>query len=119
MFTISICNHSGGILAKEGYDNGTTITDVISTIWTDYNGVGEACLNSQSLNYLIIENEDSFIIATHLYGYIVCMKAKGSANLGLVKLNLDGMTVFLRESCKSFSELMGDKSAGNNENNND
>jgi hypothetical protein len=89
----------------------------VSTIWTDYSGVGEACLNDQTLNYLIIENEDSFIIATHLFGYIVCMKAKSSANLGLVKLHLEGMTKFLKESCKNFSDLMGDKvPVGNNNN---
>ena len=104
-------------MAKEGTDNGTTITDVVSTIWTDYNGVGEACLNDQTLNYLIIENEDSIIIATHLYGYIVCMKARGSSNIGLVKIHLEGLTKFLKESCKDFSELMGDKVSNTNSGN--
>jgi hypothetical protein len=45
------------------------------------------------------------------------MKAKSSANLGLVKIHLEGMTKFLKESCKNFSELMGDKVPVGNSNN--
>ena len=45
------------------------------------------------------------------------MKAKSTANLGLVKIHLEGMTKFLKESCKNFSDLMGDKvPAGNTSN---
>jgi len=115
---VFICNHSGGILAKEGFDSGSTITDVVSTIWTDYDAIGDGFLKKETLNYLIIENEDSFSIATHLFGFIVCMKAKSSANIGLVKIHLEGITKFLQEKLKDYIHLI-DKSSSTSENTGD
>jgi hypothetical protein len=71
---------SGEILAKEGVECTSTITDVVSSIWTEYNEIGDI-LKEEKLNYLIIENEDCYIIATHLYGYIITIKANPSNNL--------------------------------------
>ena len=47
------------------------------------------------------------------------MKAESKANIGLVKIHLEAMTKFLRESCKDFSDLMGDKSSNIVENANE
>jgi len=112
---VFICNHSGGILAKEGIDSGSTITDVVSTIWTDYDAVGDGFLKKETLNFLILENEDSFIVATHLFGFIVCMKARNNANLGLVKIHLEGLTKFLHSKLKDYIHLI-DKSTNASEN---
>ena len=101
---------SGEILAKEGIESTQTITDVISSIWTDYNQFGESILNGENLNYLVIENEDSFVIATHLYGYIVALKADNDKSLGMLKFHLESIVKFLNEKLSDFKEILIERS---------
>jgi hypothetical protein len=106
----SISDISGEILAKEGTETTTTITDVISSIWTDYNEIGSQILKDERLNYLIIENEDSYLIATHLYGYIVCLKADIKQNLGMLKIQLEAIVKFLYEKFGEFKDIISNRS---------
>jgi hypothetical protein len=95
-------------LAKEGGDNTNTISDVISSIWTDYSQIGSELLKKEELNFLIIENEDSVIMAKKLYGYIVALKTT-SKNLGLIKIHLEGIVKFLAEKFSNFKILIGER----------
>ena len=101
---------SGEILAKESVElTSSTITDVISTIWTDYNATGEECFKEEKLNYLMIENDDSFVIATHLYGYIVTMKAGKKMNLGMLKIHLEALVKFLYDKFSDFKPILEER----------
>ena len=88
----------------------TTITDVISSIWTDYMATGEECLKEEKLNYLMIENEDSFIVATHLFGYIVTMKTSSSnMSLGMLKIHLESLVRFLHDKFSDISQILSER----------
>jgi hypothetical protein len=96
-------------LAKEGIDDTTTISDVISSIWTDYTQIGTEMLKKENLNLLIVENEDSIIMATRLYGYIVAIKANLSCNIGMTKIHLESIVKFLKEKFSKFKQIIGEK----------
>ena len=100
---------SGEILAKEGIDNTSTISDIVSSIWTDYNEIGTQIFNNEKLKYLIIQNEDHHIIATHLFSYIIAIKASNDANLGLIKNHLETIAKFLHEKLSSFENILNDR----------
>ena len=99
---------SGEILAKEGVECTSTITDVVSSIWTEYNEIGDI-LKEEKLNYLIIENEDCYIIATHLYGYIITIKANPSNNLGMLKIHLESIAKYLHEKFADFKNTLTER----------
>ena len=73
--------------------------------------MGEAVFKKDKLklNYLIVENEDSFIISSHLYGYIASIKCPLTTNLGMAKLHLETIIKFLYEKFKDFSSIISDK----------
>lgn len=83
----------------------------MSTIWTDYKNMGESVFKKekQKLNYLVVENEDSFIISTHLYGYIASIKCKNSTNIGMAKLHLESIVKFLLDKFRDFKDIISDK----------
>ena len=106
---LSVSNLSGEILAKEGnFDSPSTITDIVATIWTDYNATGEECFKEEKLNYLIVENEDSFIISTHLYSYIVTIQSQKS-NIGMLKIHLEAVVKLLQEKFADFKDIIEDR----------
>jgi hypothetical protein len=107
--TRSISDLAGEILAKEGTDDTNTISDVISSIWTDYTQVGTEMLKKENLNFLIVENEDSILMATKLYGYIVAIKAKIDCNVGMTKIHLESIVKFLKEKFSQFKQIIGEK----------
>jgi hypothetical protein len=78
-------------------------------MWTEYSANGEECFKQEKLNYLIIENEDSFIVSTHLYGYVVTMKASKKTNLGMIKIHLETLVKFLHEKFSEFSHILEER----------
>ena len=74
--------------------------------------MGEAVFKKDKLklNYLIVENEDSFVISSHLYGYIATIKCQLSTNLGMAKLHLETIIKFLYDKFKDFKSIIDDKS---------
>lgn len=99
---------SGEILSREGLVD-TALTDVISTIWTEYSELGISVLNEKKMNYMIIESDKSFIVATHLYGYIIVFKASNLDNLGLMKLYIEKIAELLYEIFAPFESVISDK----------
>jgi len=93
---------SGDILAKEGFDSSTTLTDILSTIWSEYNEIGLNIFKEEKLNFMIIQNEGNNILVTNIYGYIIAMRSPEINNLGLAKLHLEALSNFL---CEKFSEF--------------
>ena len=63
--TVFISRISGEILCIEGKESNQTLSDIISSMWIEYYQIGEASLKDEKLNYLLIENEDSYIITTN------------------------------------------------------
>mmetsp|Transcript_38479 Transcript_38479/g.39909 ORF Transcript_38479/g.39909 Transcript_38479/m.39909 type:complete len:135 (-) Transcript_38479:33-437(-) len=106
--TVFICNLSGEILSKEGLiDN--ALTDVVSTIWSEYNEIGSSVLNEKSMNFMIIESDSSYIISTHLYGYIIVFKAASTSCLGLMKAYIQQLSKILYEMFAPFENVISDK----------
>ena len=73
--TVFISKKFGNILCIEGNDNNPLLNDVISSMWTEYEPTDESPLKDEKLKYLLIENDDSNVIMTNIYNYIICMKA--------------------------------------------
>lgn len=105
----SISKISGEILAHEGTNSTQTMTDVVCSIWTDYNEFGDSVLKGEQLNYLIIENEDSYLMVTHLFGYILALKASHKVSLGLLKVHMDSIAKFLNEKLYDYKEILKER----------
>lgn len=85
------------------------MTDVVSTIWAEYIEIGSSVLNEKKLNYMFIETESSYIICTHLYGYIVVFISDNNNSIGLMKAYLDSLSKTLYEKFSPFEQLISDR----------
>ena len=113
--TVFICRITGEILCVEGKESNQTLADLISSMWIEYYQIGEASLKDEKLNCLLIENDNSHIMTTNLYSYIVCMMANKNMKLGMLRKNLEGLTHNLNKMLEPFKDVILKKDEGNNE----
>jgi len=104
--TVFICRISGEILCIEGKDSSQTLADLISSMWFEYYQIGESPFKEEKMKFLLIENEDSHIITTNLYNYIVCMKANTDMKLGMLKKNIEGLTQNLNKMLEPIKNII-------------
>ena len=84
-------------------------------MWIEYYQIGEASLKEEKLNCLLIENDNSYIMTTSLYSFIVCMKSSKDVKLGMLKKNLEGLTQNLIKMLEPFKDIILKKEELNNE----
>ena len=113
--TVFISRISGEILCIEGKESNQTLADLISSMWIEYYQIGEASLKEEKLNCLLIENDNSYIMTTNLYSFIVCMKSSKDVKLGMLKKNLEGLTQNLIKMLEPFKDIILKKEELNNE----
>ena len=113
--TVFICRTSGEILCIEGKDSNQTLVDLISSMWTEYYQIGLSPLKEEKMKFLIIENEDSHIITTNLYDYIICMKANIIMKLGMLKKNIEGLAQNLNKMLEPIKNVIVKDDEINNE----
>lgn len=99
---------SGEILIKEGL-NDSALTDVISTIWSEYSVIGSSELEQKKMNLMIIESEKSYYVAAPLHGYIIVFICSNMEPLGLIKSYLEQMSSKLFNLFSPFEGLIRDK----------
>lgn len=58
---------------------------------------------------MIIETENSYIISTPLYGYIIVFRSSNINCLGLMKVYIEALSRVLQEKFSPFSKLISDK----------
>ena len=104
--TVFICRITGEILCMEGKDSDQNLADLISSMWIEYYQIGESTLKDEKMKFLLIENDNSHIITTNLYNYIVCMKANTSMKLGLLKKNLEGLAQNLNKMLEPIKNII-------------
>ena len=104
--TVFISKLSGEILCIEGKESSQTLADLISSMWFEYYQIGENSLKEEKLNFLLIENDDSNIMTTNLYSYIVCMKANKNIKLGMLRKNLESLTQNLNKMLEPFKDII-------------
>ncbi len=107
--TVFISRVSGEILAIEGKESSQTLSDLISSMWIEYDQIGESSLKNEKLNSLLIENEDSYIITTNIYSYIICIKSNKNMKLGILKKHLEGLTQNLNKMLEPFKDIINKK----------
>ena len=107
--TIFITKKSGDILCIEGNDNNPTFKDVISSMWIEYGPTEESPFKGEKLNYIIIENEDSNVVMTNIYNYIICMKANKDMKLGMLKRHLESFALNLNKMLVPFKDVLENK----------
>ena len=67
----------------------------------------------EKLTYMIIENDDSNIIATTIYNYILVMKANNNTmQLGELKMHLSSLAETLNKTFEQFKDIMEEESKG-------
>ena len=113
--TVFISRISGEILCIEGKESNQTLSDIISSMWIEYYQIGEASLKEEKLNCLLIENDNSYIMTTNLYSFIVCMKSSKDVKLGMLRKNLEGLTKNLIKMLEPFKDIILKKEDLNNE----
>ena len=113
--TVFISRISGEILCREGEESNQTLSDLISSMWLEYYQIGEASLKEDKLNCLLIENDNSYIMTTNLYSYIVCMKSNKNIKLGMLRKNLESLTHNLNKMLEPFRDIILKKEEINNE----
>ena len=104
--TVFICRITGEILCMEGKDSDQNLADLISSMWIEYYQIGESTLKDEKMKFLLIENDNSHIITTNLYNYIVCMKVNTSMKLGLLKKNLEGLALNLNKMLEPIKNII-------------
>ena len=102
---IFISKKSGDILCIEGNDIDPTFSDILSSMWVEYEPSEESPLKGEKLNYLLIENDDSNIIMTNIYNYIICMKSNKEMKLGMLKRHLETLTQNLNKMLEPFKDV--------------
>ena len=105
--TVLISNKSGEILCIESKKPNEIITDDVSSIWIEYENVGNEL--NEKLNFLLIENKDGNIMSTNLYGYILTMKAGNEMQIGMLKKHLETLANYLNNVFKPFKEILEKK----------
>ena len=115
--TVFISKKFGNILCIEGNDNNPLLNDIISSMWTEYEPTDESPLKDEKLKYLLIENDDSNVIMTNIYNYIICMKANKDLKLGMLKKHLESLTQNLNKMLIPFKEVLEKKDENKIENN--
>ena len=115
--TVFISKKFGNILCIEGNDNNPLLNDVISSMWTEYEPTDESPLKDEKLKYLLIENDDSNVIKTNIYNYIICMKANKDLKIGMLKKHLESLTQNLNKMLIPFKEVLEKKEENKIENN--
>ncbi len=48
-------------------------------------------------------------MATHLYSYIIALKASNEANLGFIKVHLETIAKFLDEKLSKFEDILNNR----------
>ena len=115
--TVFISKKFGNILCIEGNYNNPLLNDVISSMWTEYEPTDESPLKDEKLKYLLIENDDSNVIMTNIYNYIICMKANKDLKLGMLKKHLESLTQNLNKMLIPFKDVLEKKEENKIENN--
>lgn len=110
--SIFISNLNGEILSKEGLSN-TVMTDIVSTIWTEYNEIGSSILFNSKLKTMIIETETLNILSSPLYGYIIVLISDKSIGLSVMKTGLDSISRILQERFSLFANIISDEQEEN------
>ena len=107
--TIFISKKSGELLCIEGNENNPNLNDFISSIWLGYESINDSPLKDEKLKYLLIENEDSNIIMTNIFEYIICMKSNKDMKLGMLKRHLESLTDNLNKLMMPFKDVLEKK----------
>ena len=113
--TVFICRLSGEILCIEGKDSSQALADLNSSMWSEYYQIGLSTLKEEKMKFLLIENDDSNIITTNLYDYIICMKANTNMKLGMLKKNIEGLTQNLNKMLEPIKNIIVKNDEINNE----
>ena len=92
-----------------------TLGDLILSIWIEYYQIGEASLKEEKLSCLLIESDDSNVMTTNWYSYIVWMKANKNIKLGMLRKNLESLTQNLNKMLEPFKDIILKKEEINNE----
>ena len=104
--TIFISNKSGDILCIEGNENNPTLNDVLSSMWLEYETLDDSSFKGEKLNYLLIENNDSNVIMTSIYNYIICMKSNKDMQIGMLKRHLESFTNNFKKFLEPFKDIL-------------
>ena len=113
--TVFICRLSGEILCIEGKDSSQALADLNSSMWSEYYQIGLSTLKEEKMKFLLIENDDSNIITTNLYDYIICMKANTNMKLGMKKKNIEGLAQNLNKMLEPIKNIIVKNDEINNE----
>ena len=105
--TIFISKKSGDILCIEGNENNPTLNDVLSSMWLEYETLDDSSFKGEKLNYLLIENNDSNVIMTSIYNYIICMKSNKDMQIGMLKRHLESFTNNFKKFLEPFEDILG------------
>ena len=104
--TIFISKKSGDILCIEGNENNPTLNDVLSSMWLEYETLDDSSFKGEKLNYLLIENDDSNVIMTSIYNYIICMKSNKDMQIGMLKRHLESFTNNFKKFLEPFKDIL-------------
>ncbi len=66
-----------------------TLGAVVGSIWNNYGDLGPNHLNGSDLKYLFINSHESIIVVKSIRQFIVCIHAKNSIPIGLVKAKVN------------------------------
>ena len=76
-------------------------------MWLEYETLDDSSFKGEKLNYLLIENNDSNVIMTSIYNYIICMKSNKDMQIGMLKRHLESFTNNFKKFLEPFKDILG------------
>ena len=107
----AVCSGVKGIFTAHGASvedvkNNPTLNDVLSSMWLEYETLDDSSFKGEKLNYLLIENNDSNVIMTSIYNYIICMKSNKDMQIGMLKRHLESFKNNFEKFLEPFKDIL-------------